>query len=321
MKRLLALAGLLISLVCVWFFARAIAQHWGVLSRVVLTHAVWMTLTLALVVYVATYFVASFAWSRSLKAMAQPLTFFAAMRILLLSQFAKYLPGNVGHHVGRVLLARRAGLSLDAVVGSMLLDTLLVLAAGATCSIPAAQLLIEITSHQAANQFRTVGLIVAGSTIVGLIAIILPQVRRVAIRQATHILRLIRPNKLPLLTAALAAHCVNFLAGGTVLYFLCSTFAGSTAPHYWMAVVGIYSAAWLLGFLIPGAPAGLGVREIALMIGLGPLFGPEPATAAAAAWRLVTSLGDGLAFLLGFLLPSISDEPPTSSVQPNCSGP
>jgi uncharacterized membrane protein YbhN (UPF0104 family) len=308
MKRLLTLTGLLVSLACALFFARAIAQHWGALSRVTLTHTAWLSLASALVIYVATYPVVSFAWSRSLKALGQPLRYLTAMRILLLSQFAKYLPGNVGHHVGRVLLAKRAGLPLDAVVSSMLLDTLLVLAAGTACSLPAVQLLVEVTSHQATGQFRTFGMVIAGTAIISLIIVLLPPVRRVTVRQTSYIQRLIRPSKLSLLAAAWAAHCVNFLAGGTALYLLCSTFAGSVATHYWMGVVGIYSAAWLLGFLVPGAPAGLGVREIALMLGLGPLFGPEPATAAAAALRLVTTLGDGLAFVLGFVLPAGRNE-------------
>jgi glycosyltransferase 2 family protein len=308
MKRSLTLAGLLVSLACVLFFSHAIAQHWSVLSRVTLTHAVWMSLASALVIYVATYPVVSFAWSRSLKALGQPLRYLTAMRILLLSQFAKYLPGNVGHHVGRVLLAKRAGLPLDAVVGSMLLDMLLVIAAGAACSLPAVQILVEVTSHQAASRFRTLGMVIAATAIIGMVIVLFPAVRRVTARQASHIQRLIRPSKLPLLAAAWAAHCINFLAGGTALFLLCSTFAGSVAAHYWMGVVGVYSAAWLLGFLVPGAPAGLGVREIVLMLGLGPLFGPEPATAAAAALRLITTLGDGLVFVLGFVLPGGRNE-------------
>lgn len=308
MKRLLTLTGLLVSLACALFFACAIAQHWGALSRVTLTYTVWLSLASALVIYVATYPVVSFAWSRSLRALGQPLRYLTAMRILLLSQFAKYLPGNVGHHVGRVLLTKRAGLPLDAVVGSMLLDTLLVLAAGAACSLTAVQLLVEVMSHQATGRVRMLGTVIAGTAIIGLIILLLPPVRRIVIRQASYIQRLIRPSKLSLLAAAWAAHCVNFLAGGTVLYLLCSTFAGSVAIHYWTGVVGIYSAAWLLGFLVPGAPAGLGVREIALMLGLGPLFGSEPATAAAAALRLITTLGDGLAFVLGFVLPAGRNE-------------
>lgn len=320
MKRLLTLTGLLVSLASALFFARAIAQHWGALSRVTLTNTVWLSLASALVMYVATYPVVSFAWARSLKALGQPLRYLTAMRILLLSQFAKYLPGNVGHHVGRVLLAKRAGLPLEAVVGSMLLDTLVVLAAGTACSLPAVQLLVEITNHQASGQFHTLGMIIAMTAIIGLIIVLLPPVRRVTVRQASYIQHLIRPSNLSLLAAAWTAHCVNFLAGGTALYLLCSTFAGSIAAHYWMGVVGIYSAAWLLGFLVPGAPAGLGVREIALMLGLSPLFGPEPATAAAAALRLITTLGDGLAFMLGFSLPTRHNES-TPSIQTGCSGP
>src|SRR5690606_19499076 len=57
--------------------------------------------------------------------------------------------------------------------------------------------------------------------------------------------------------------------------------------------------AWLLGFVIPGAPAGAGMRESALALAGG--SGPN-VLSAILMFRLITMLGDFTAFILGLLL-------------------
>lgn len=302
MKHLLAVAGLLISLACAYFFLHSVVAHWHVFIQVRWGAWVWPTLALALIMYVSTYALVTFAWGLSLKALDHPLNYWDTLRILLLSQFAKYLPGNVGHHVGRVLLAKRKGLPTDAVLGSMFLDTLLVLAAALTCSLPSLHLLIQVASDQGSTHMRMAAILIGAFAVFLSVVLLFPVARRILVHQIRHLSQLVRIKKLPLLCTAWATHCISFMIGGGVLYLLCLTFSNSPHPQHWLEVVGIYAGAWLLGFLIPGAPAGLGVREIVLLLGLSPLFGIETATAAAAALRLITTLGDGLAFAFGLVL-------------------
>ena len=59
---------------------------------------------------------------------------------------------------------------------------------------------------------------------------------------------------------------------------------------------------WLGGFLVVGAPGGLGVRE-ALFLGiLGPLVGEAPALVSALTFRVATTLGDVVMSLIGLWL-------------------
>lgn len=303
MKRILTVAGLFVSLACAFFFFRSVAHHWSALNQVNWNHRVWSSLTLALAIYISTYALVSFAWGRSLKALGHPLRYHTTLRIMLLSQFAKYLPGNVGHHVGRILLAKREGLPTETVLGGMLLDTLIVLAAACACSLPTLHLLIQVASQQSATHAHaTASLIAVGFAFVVGVFLLFPSIRRALVHQLRHITHLIRREKLPLLGMAWVTHCASFLAGGTALHMLCIAFTPGIHAQHWIEVTGIYASAWLLGFLMPGAPAGLGVREVVLLLGLSPLIGTEPATAAAATLRLVTTLGDGLAFTLGLAL-------------------
>jgi hypothetical protein len=65
---------------------------------------------------------------------------------------------------------------------------------------------------------------------------------------------------------------------------------------------GWLALAWVVGYVTPGAPGGLGLREAVLVLGLSPVVGDAEAMAVALAYRLVTIVADALLAGGGFLL-------------------
>jgi uncharacterized membrane protein YbhN (UPF0104 family) len=63
--------------------------------------------------------------------------------------------------------------------------------------------------------------------------------------------------------------------------------------------IAIFSVAWVAGFLMPGAPGGVGVREGIIAIGLELFIAPGAALAVALLHRALSVLGDALTFALG----------------------
>ena len=61
-------------------------------------------------------------------------------------------------------------------------------------------------------------------------------------------------------------------------------------------LIVVFSLAWVAGFIIPGAPGGIGVREVVLIF-FFQLIGEPESIAVAIALRFVTLLGD-IFFLL-----------------------
>jgi len=53
---------------------------------------------------------------------------------------------------------------------------------------------------------------------------------------------------------------------------------------------------------VPGAPAGLGLREAVLMLGLSPVLGEPEALALALVYRLLTVAADAVLAGIGFAL-------------------
>jgi uncharacterized membrane protein YbhN (UPF0104 family) len=292
--------GTLASVCAGLYFIRAVASNWHSFTLGPAGPHLFLLVGGALLLYLATYTAATRAWQLGLQLMGEARRFAGLLRILMLSQFAKYLPGNIGHHVGRVLLAQRAGLPMDIVVASMLLDMLLMVLAGVACSVPAFALLVEAAREHGATAQRAAWLVLAVLAVAACALVALPAMRRRIAPPLARLAAIRSASGLSRMTQAWASHCASFLLGASALYLLCRIQPQAVLPSPgWLDVVGIYATAWLLGFLMPGAPAGLGVRELVLLLGLSPLLGEQAALTAAAALRLVTTVGDGVAFGAG----------------------
>jgi uncharacterized membrane protein YbhN (UPF0104 family) len=67
---------------------------------------------------------------------------------------------------------------------------------------------------------------------------------------------------------------------------------GATGSQAVILSFGAFSLAWCLGFLVVIAPAGAGVREVAMVAALAPVLDGGSAIAAALCSRVVVSAGD-----------------------------
>ncbi len=76
-------------------------------------------------------------------------------------------------------------------------------------------------------------------------------------------------------------------------------------------VVSVYSIAFLLGLITPGAPAGLGIRESIMVLLMSPMIGDAKSTYIALVFRLVTTLGDVWFFLAASMVNARLKKPET----------
>jgi hypothetical protein len=109
----------------------------------------------------------------------------------------------------------------------------------------------------------------------------------------------------PRLSAAGLLHLAFFVVGGMILWLLG---AAAEAPDAQgidlLGAVSALALGWWLGFVVPGAAAGIGVREAVLVLTLEPHLGSDGALLAALSLRVVTTLGDLLFFGLSCLTPA-----------------
>lgn len=300
------LLGGLATLVCIGFLVWLGRERWAELPEVRWTPELAAAVAVALGLYLAGLLLGGVAWYLLLGRARHRLGLLRAVALLLRTNVGKYLPGNVGHLLGRVVLARRMGLAGRPVVASLVFES--AVAVVAALVIGAVGLWDD--GHfwwTTLRQLRSPGRIAAGAAVLAVAVLgawLLAGASRREPQDDGGPQRALGPLPLAL---ALVLLVVSFLLyGQMVLVVMESGFgrgegaASALAQATWSRVTVAFALAWVLGFLTPGSPGGLGVRETVLVLLLAPMTGPARALVLALVLRVLTVVGDGVGFLLSF---------------------
>lgn len=98
------------------------------------------------------------------------------------------------------------------------------------------------------------------------------------------------------LATVVALNAVGWLGTGTAVYVLVASMMDGSPGFIWLA--GAYTAGYLVGFVAPLAPGGLGVREATLVLLLAPRYGTATALGVSLAIRVANVAGELVAVSL-----------------------
>ncbi|MEZ5701602.1 MAG: lysylphosphatidylglycerol synthase domain-containing protein [Burkholderiaceae bacterium] len=223
-----------------------------------------------------------------------------AMSVFFLSQLGKYLPGNVGQFLGRGVLAKSTGIPVGVAVGTAVFEGIWNLVISLTLALLSTFVLWDlVTLHTVNPAFGTkASWLLAFALVlpwlsVKVLNMVLPKLSRKI--GGGELLRLPR-LRTSLLVSLLIL--INFMMLGYVLKLQAEVFFSSPEVD-WLSITLLFSSAWVAGYVIPGAPGGLGVREAMMVVLISPLTGAPVATGLAVSMRLTSLLGDGLTVLIG----------------------
>ena len=290
-------AGIVLVAVCSAFFVRQVVH---LLSGENIDLGASLPLfPLAICAYMAAYLAFGLGWHQLLAAAGRKSGHAVALGIFTTSQFAKYLPGNVGHHAGRVMLAARYGHPSYTVIATMIVELAMLLGAMALLSVPSLGYWLEKLDLDANALILSVAVVSAGAMLILLFAMKFR--RHPRLQKLAHAFRQISSRKahstmylLSAFTAIVAGIILTALSLG-----LLDKDSTLLSVSLFPALLGVFAASWLLGFLVPGAPAGIGIRELVLTEGLAPLIGRDQSVLLALLFRILSTGCDLLAFLLG----------------------
>jgi glycosyltransferase 2 family protein len=229
-----------------------------------------------------------YPWWAIVRRLGYTIPFRRSIRIVYHSALARYLPGQMWYAVSRVYLTDKEGIPRVVTVVSLGLEmALLIVSAGLVASL---SLLV----------WRDAPLWLGLVVLVVLMALVLQP------RFLFGVLNwgLARIGRQPLevelsrldILLLLWPFVFNWLVYGIVSFALTASLYPTLAWAQAPAVTGLFTAAWLVGFLTIIVPQGLVVREGLIFTFLTTLLGvPAPvATASALLSRLSTMLGEGI---------------------------
>lgn len=266
-----ALRWLILAAV-VFFLVQALQKHWEEVTRLSITAAGVACLAIALGVTLFAHIFAGYVWSWILRFLSYRVSGAWGAQTYLKTNIAKYLPGNVWHFYGRINAAKQIGIAIAPATLSLLLESLLM--AAAAC-------FFAIVGFRSWLQF-------------GIAIAILISVHPFFLNLVLRKLKKTEPvqiNRYPLLPLLGELGFLGLRSIGFVLVFLAlRPVVSSELP----LLISGFAWAWLLGFVIPGLPGGVGVFEAIAVAMLSQQFPTAQVIGAVTLYRFINTLAEGL---------------------------
>jgi glycosyltransferase 2 family protein len=212
------------------------------------------------------------------------------MATYAVSQYGKYLPGNVAHYALRHIWSRRYGIPHESLGLAAMLEAALFLLTAFALTLVAdvrGHAVLSFVDARMAVALLSIGLIV--------LVVVLRWIRQRGGIAGLHV-----PYLPPSMLLACAGCYGGFFLLCTLLLAGLAHVLGIGVPSYAM-LLGATAASWLAGFLVIGAPAGLGVREAVFVALAGASLGESHALLLIGLYRVLTFLGDSLFLAAGAL--------------------
>lgn len=280
LQRTLHWVGSGLALTGIAFVALRLHEYWGSLALSQITPVAWVAVAGLAMLYGMANLLLALAWWQLLAQFGVQVTRLWSIRVYGVSQLAKYVPGNIFHLAGRQAIGMAAGASSGALARSTLWELSLIALGGMLYG------------------WLVLPLLTPGFPSLASIILLLGTVWVVAYL----LCRFIGSQ----VSVSFGWQMLFLAVSGGVFVTLLDVIVRSSElhPQTWLLIGGAYVVAWLVGLVTPGAPAGVGVRELILLLLLKGLVTDADLLMAVLLGRIVTVVGDLLFFMASFLIPA-----------------
>ncbi|HHP7229351.1 MAG TPA: UPF0104 family protein [Xenococcaceae cyanobacterium] len=294
-----------------FFLLKTFKDRVAEISTITIDSKGWLIVFLGLIVTIVAHVWSGWVWTWILDSFKLSLGVWQGIKVYLITNIAKYLPGNVWHFYGRVNtvsrqhrdwicrltvgIPRGQGNSWSTATFSVLLEPLL---------MAAAALLIAIISTSFGWIKTEINFLVFFGQIASLFVVLIgiqPRILNPIIRRLSKSKKLQNTDNItatllqsyPLIPFLGEIGFVLLRGSGFLLTFM------ALQPLNFSQIIPLLSAfsiAWLLGLVIPGAPGGIGVFEATAIALLDrTLFPPATVLVAVAIYRVISILAEAIA--------------------------
>lgn len=304
LKPVLRACGILLALAAGGYFLVSARDAFaGRDLSALLDRQVFLASVFLLGLYTSSIIATATAWFLQLRAMDENTPLGKLLPILAATQFGKYLPGNVAHHIGRVALVRTAGVRIPAALFSIAYELLLALVACAhlgAVTLLWSPLDAMLPGWLVAYRIHVLAAITLGAAGILLcapriaVAVLRFQNRR---KDSTEVPALGRLHlDLRTAVACYSLYALTCIMIGFGLWVVACSLGSNSSEANPFFFMGAFAVSWILGFIAPGAPAGLGIREGLLVAWFGLVMPPADAVILVIALRIATTAGDLINF-------------------------
>ena len=272
-NKILNCLGFILSIFGLLFLGFKFSGYWHSISFSKFSFSFFLVLSFLTLFYFVINTILAVAWKKILGYYGNAkISYKLAYKLYGISQIAKYVPGNIFQFVGRQAIGQSYNIPKWPLAKSVFWELVLICSAGGC--------FVAFTLGNYLNLLTSISLFIFLLTVITLIFLV---------------------KKI----------CNNYFAFSFVLYLVFLFFSGLifaltvyALPDANMVftklitVISAYIAAWLIGLITPGAPAGLGIREFVLIFLLKGMFNEQDILLAVLFGRLINTSADFLFYIL-----------------------
>jgi hypothetical protein len=287
------------------FLSRTLWLHWQEVAHVEISSRGWGCLGLSLLLSLGAHGFAGWVWGWILQGCQQPMSGTWSTRVYLITNLAKYLPGNIWHFYGRIQACQAVGIPLEPALLSVLLEPVLMAAAALTLTLLGLQAMAQVLPPLVLG----VPLLGWGAILAGIQPRVLNRLLRYAslkkqrslAQQGLEIQAQVKMQDYPLRPLVGELIFLGLRGTGFIVAWI------AIHPVSWTQLPLLYSsfsAAWLLGLIVPGLPGGVGLFEAVMLALLKTQIVTGELLTILALYRLTNTLAEALGAGLASLRPS-----------------
>lgn len=247
--------------------------------------------------YAVTVYISSYAWKSILEFINKGhIPFKDITGVYVKSNIAKYLPGNVMHFAGRNLLAARLGFKQLDITFCTILEIIMLIFTAVIISLIFAMKIFKNSLEYALIKINhnVIWVILIALVILVLLAIWTVCKKKQLLKSYSHIFT---KKFLILLCKLFFIYSITLIIPGLFLMLSLKLILHfNVSLNMTMIIISSYTISWVLGFISPGAPGGIGIRETILLLILTPFYTNDVVLLAAILLRLISVFGDLIAF-------------------------
>lgn len=242
--------------------------------------------------------VGTLAWKNMLETLSNKhLNFRDVFHIYSKANIGKYLPGNVMHYVERNLFAAYQGLGQIETLSSTVFELLgQLISAMIIAIIFAKDLLFSFLDEN----LNVTWIIIAVIALIIMIVILFFLYKK-NLKIQIIVTKMCSMSFLATFGKNLIIYAVSFVANGITLLLSLYAMQASVTASSISLLFAMNTTAWLIGFIIPGVPGGIGVRELVLATMASGTQYSDIILVAAVGQRVVLIFGDFAAYIIGAL--------------------
>ncbi len=292
--------SVIVVVLALWFFYSALSKNLSSLETI--SFSITPLVIVAIIMFILAVVSSGLIWGSLLgKLIQKSIGYSEAVSVHVTSWLLKYIPGQAGSYLSKVVWGGDRGVSKKSISVSFIYENTLTVMASVLLSIP----VIFIFSSELGSNLTTLIPLLAAAPL--LIIFIRPLFHRM-LNFLSKILKrkelqqsdFLSPRDLVVFQGAyLIPRVINGLA-----FLLIAISLLSVEPYMYVAIASSYILASIVGLLAFFVPSGIGVREAVIVLTLSTYFGVEQAIVLAVVARLYTTIADGLLFLVYIVIKS-----------------